>query len=73
MYATTAAEAIFASPLQPSDFLTDAQIYAAVHDSLTLFGELGCACTLAAEYGEHPDVARARMRWALSLTTALAA
>jgi hypothetical protein len=73
MYATTAAEAIFASPLQPSDVVTDAEVAAAVQHSLELFGELGCACTLAAEYGEHPDVARARMRWALSVTSALAA
>jgi hypothetical protein len=63
------AEALFASTLQPSEHPTAVQVTAAVRDSLRRHGgQQGCASICAAEYGEHPDTAPARMRWALALT-----
>lgn len=62
------AEALFASDLQPSDRPTDAQVARAIHRSLVLRGGVaGCAAIMAAEYGEHPEAAVLRMRWALAL------
>jgi hypothetical protein len=63
------AEALFASLLQPSEVPTVAQILEAIAASLRIHGGVaGCAAAVAAEYGEHPDVAVARMRWALALS-----
>jgi hypothetical protein len=62
------AEALFASDLQPSDRPTDAQVARAIHKSLLARGGVaGCAAAMAAEYGEHPENAALRMRWALTL------
>ena len=64
------AEALFVSPLQPSEHPTQAQVRAAIDASLRSYGgPLGCASWLAAEYGEHPEVAADRMRWALQLAS----
>jgi hypothetical protein len=63
------AEALFASFLQPSEVPTVTQIVEAIAASLRAHGGVaGCAAAVAAEYGEHPDVAVARMRWALALS-----
>jgi hypothetical protein len=63
------AEALFVSLLQPSDVPTATQIAEAIAASLRNHGGVdGCAAAVAAEYGEHPDVAVARMRWALALS-----
>ncbi len=63
------AEALFASTLQPSERATPAQIGAAIRISLLAHGgERGCAAAVATEYGDHPDAAAERMRWALRLT-----
>jgi hypothetical protein len=71
MTRTVGAQALFASHLQPSDRPTPAQVTAAIRDSLCGHdGVAGCAATLAAEYGDHPESAAARMRWALALVTA---
>ena len=65
--AATQAEALFASPLQPSDHPSAAQVHAAIRASLHDHrGARGCAGVCAAEYGEHPETACARMKWALS-------
>lgn len=64
------AEALFASDLQPSDRPTDAQVARAIHTSLVVRGgAAGCAAAMAAEYGEHPETAALRMRWALTLAS----
>jgi hypothetical protein len=80
MRSTGTAEALFASTLQPSEHPTAEQVTAAVRDSLRRHGgEQGCVSICAAEYGDHPDTAPERMRWALALAhrtspaTALAA
>ncbi|BCB77481.1 hypothetical protein GCM10022251_71470 [Phytohabitans flavus] len=65
------AEALFVSDLQPSDQPTGAQVARAIHTSLSVRGgAAGCAAVMAAEYGEHPEAAARRMRWALALATA---
>lgn len=64
------AEALFASDLQPSDQPTEAQVARAIHASLAARGGVaGCAAVMAAEYGEHPETAARRMRWALTLAS----
>lgn len=61
------AEALFASTLsacEPHDAAElRAGIAAAVRDHN---GVAGCAAEVAAEYGEHPEQAAARMEWALT-------
>jgi hypothetical protein len=68
MTRTIRAEAVFVSDLQPSERPTPGQVAVAVLASLRAYGgATGCAAAVAAEYGEHPETAVARMRWALSL------
>jgi hypothetical protein len=70
MIGTIEAEALFASDLQPSEFPTVEQVACAIDVSLrTRGGAEGCAAVVAAEYGDHPETAALRMRWALSLAT----
>jgi hypothetical protein len=61
------AEALFLSELQPSQHPTPAQDAAAIEAGLRHRGPAGCAAAAAAEYGEHPETAAPRMRWALRL------
>ena len=69
---TSTAEALFASTLQPSEHPNAQQVTAAARDSLRRHGgQHGCLSRCATEYGEHPDTAPARMRWALILTNHL--
>lgn len=68
---TLRAQALFASCLQPSDRPTPTQVADAIIDSLRGNGGVaGCVATVATEYGEHPETAAARMRWALALAAA---
>jgi len=72
MTLTVGAEALFASHLQPSDHATPSQINAAIGASLRAHhGARGCAAACAAEYGDHPETAVARMRWALAAVRSL--
>ena len=59
------AEALFASTLQSSESPTADQVRRAVSATLRRLGATGCASLLAGEFGEHPDIAAARMTWAL--------
>jgi hypothetical protein len=60
------AEALFVSSLQPSEQPSAAEIRSAIAVSLRQYGGgLGCAARCAAEFGEHPEEALTRMRWAL--------
>ncbi|WP_173162036.1 hypothetical protein [Phytohabitans suffuscus] len=59
------AEALFASLLQESTASSPAQVRAAVVDALLRHGVTGCATVVAAEFGDHPDLAIRRMRWAV--------
>jgi len=57
-------EALFASHLQRSQDPTAELIRAAVTAVVDRLGETGCAALVAQEFGEHPDCALGRMRWA---------
>jgi hypothetical protein len=59
------AEALFVSPLQSSEAPRPDQVRRAVATTLARLGMGGCAAQVAAEFGDHPDTAVARMRWAL--------
>ena len=58
------AEALFASPLQPSDSPSTDQVHHAITTALRSWGDRGCAARAAGEFGDHPDTAVARMCWA---------
>jgi hypothetical protein len=65
------AEALFVSALQPSDRPTVAQVQAAISAALVhCGGPDGCVLALAAEFGEHPEAAVARMQWAIRASAA---
>ena len=71
MTLTVRAEALFVSALQPSEDCTTDRLEAAIETSLEQFGgPAGCAQRLAAEFGDHPEIAVPRMRWALDLAAA---
>ena len=58
------ADALFVSALQRSDAPTAGQIRQAIDAAVAAFGGLGCAERVAQEFGDHPEMAAARMRWA---------
>jgi hypothetical protein len=60
-------EALFASPLQPSDSPTAGMAAEAVNWTLRQFGVRGCARRMAQEFGDHPGAAASRMRWVRQL------
>jgi hypothetical protein len=60
------AEALFASALQRSGSPSPDQVRRAVTTTLRRLGSSGCAAQAAGEFGDHPDTAVARMRWALA-------
>jgi hypothetical protein len=59
------ADALFVSALQPSQNPGLRQVRQAVAAAARQFGAGGCAGLVAQEFGEHPQAAAARMRWAL--------
>jgi hypothetical protein len=62
------ADALFASSMQRSDQPSTDQVRQAVATAVRTFGSQGCAGRVAEEFGEHPELAADRMRWALRLT-----
>lgn len=60
------AEALFASTLQRSDEPTTDQVQQAATAAVLAHGTDGCAALLAQAYGDRPEAAAERMRWALS-------
>ena len=60
------AEALFASTLQASDSPAPDHVRLAVASTLRRFGIDGCGARMAAEFGDHPELAAARMSWALA-------
>ena len=61
---TARADALFASALQISDEPSAVQVRQAIAAASSELGDLGCAARVAQEYGEHPETAVRRMRWA---------
>ena len=60
------AGALFASPLQRSDEPSVRQVRRAIAMAIGVHGVRGCAARVAQAYGEHPETALTRMRWALT-------
>jgi hypothetical protein len=60
--------ALFVPALQPSQEPSARQVQQAVAAALRRFGRHGCAGRVAQEFGEHPEAAAARMRWARRAT-----
>jgi hypothetical protein len=58
------ADALFVSALQRSGEPTARQVRQAVAAAVRRFGDQGCAERVAQEFGEHPELAADRMRWA---------
>src|SRR6266436_2766999 len=57
-------EALFASALQRSDDLTGEAVSEAICRTVQRLGSGGCASRMAQEFGDHPEAASERMRWA---------
>ena len=57
-------EALFVSTLQPSDAPSALRVRATIRDIVQNLGTRGCAARVAQEFGDHPEVAILRMRWA---------
>ncbi len=64
------AEALFASTCQQSDEPSPAEVRDAVQGAVRAYGVRGCACAVAAEFGDHPEVAIDRMLWARATVAA---
>jgi hypothetical protein len=62
--AAARAEALFTSHLATGSRPTVTVVDAAVRVAVRAFGVRGCAGRVAAEYGDHPELAAPRMRWA---------
>jgi hypothetical protein len=58
------ADAVFVSGLQRCDEPSAGQVRQAVAAAIRAFGCSGCAGRVAQEFGDHPETAVIRMRWA---------
>jgi len=58
------ADALFVSALQCSEAPSAGQVRQAIDAAVREFGLSGCAGRVAQEFGDHPDAAVVRMRWA---------
>jgi hypothetical protein len=67
-YVSSDADALFVSTLQRSDEPSAAQIRHAIAGAIGALGYSGCAERVAQEFGDHPETAATRMRWARSVT-----
>jgi hypothetical protein len=65
------AEALFASVLQCSDRPSPGQVRKAVAAAVRAHGGRGCLELVAQEFGDHPETAVERMRWARSVASEL--
>jgi hypothetical protein len=58
------ADAVFASLLQRCEHPSAGEVRRAATAAVGAFGPCGCAARVAQEFGDHPEVAVTRMRWA---------
>ena len=65
------ADALFASVLQRSDNPSAGQVRKAIAAAVRAYGGLGCAQRVAQEFGDHPEAAVNRMRWARAVADEL--
>jgi hypothetical protein len=61
-------EALFASDLQPSQHPDTQDVHATIMHTILALGMQECAARMAQEFGDHPDAAIVRMRWARNAT-----
>ncbi len=66
-------DALFASGRQPSDAPTAGSVTESISRAVRRFGTRGCAGRRAQEFGDHPEVAAGRMRWARQFAVGAAA
>jgi hypothetical protein len=66
-------EALFASALQPSDASNAGMVAEVINCTVQQLGIGGCIGRMAQEFGDHPDAAARRMRWARQLIAHAAA
>jgi hypothetical protein len=60
-------DALFVSALQRCEQPSTGQVRQAIAAAIREFGQRGCAARMAQEFGDHPETAVARMRWAREL------
>jgi hypothetical protein len=61
------ADALFVSAMQRSDRPSKGQVLKAIAAAVCAYGDRGCAEQVAQEFGDHPETAVARMRWARAM------
>ncbi len=66
---TARADALFVSALQRSEEPGTDQVRQAIAAAIRDYGARGCAARVAQAYGEHPETAVLRMRWARAVVT----
>jgi hypothetical protein len=64
---TVRSDALFVSALQRSAEPSVSQVQDAIARAVREFGGRGCAERVAQEFGDHPETAVTRMRWARRL------
>ena len=64
------ADALFASRLQRCDEPSAGQVRQAIATAVREFGYSGCAARVAQEFGDYPETAVIRMRWARAMAGA---
>lgn len=57
-------EALFCSATQPSEKPDRLQVQESIAAMARTYGSRWCAARVAAEFGDHPETAAERMRWA---------
>jgi hypothetical protein len=68
---TSMAHALFVSPLQPSEHPAARRVRTAIAAAIRRHRTAAaCAALTAQEFGEHPETAAPRMRWALATARA---
>jgi len=67
------ADAWFASALQRSDNPSAGQVRKAIAAAVRAYGGAGCVQRVAQEFGDHPEAAADRMRWARAVAGELLA
>jgi hypothetical protein len=63
------ADALFVSALQRCEQLSAGQIRQAIDAAVGAYGQRGCAAQVAQEFGDHPETAVTRMRWAMQVAS----
>lgn len=71
--AAARADALFVSPIQPSETHSRDEVKAVIRDYVRRHGLRGLAALVAAEFGDHPDTAGPRMCWCLAEAATVAA